>query len=312
MLQVKNLKKYFPVEKGLFRIVSGYVRAVDNVSFEIKDGEVFGIVGESGCGKTTLARVIAGLIPPDSGEIILDGMNVFKLKKREYYRKVQMIFQDPFSSLNPRMKVFSQIAEGIKNFEKLKGLALKRRVARLLEMVGMPPDCMERYPHEFSGGQRQRIGIARALAVNPKLLIADEPVSSLDVSVQAQILNLLKDLQKKLNLSMIFISHDLGVVKYMSDTIGVMYLGRILEIGPSTKILEKPLHPYTMALLEAVPEIGKPVKIVVKGEPPDPAHPPSGCPFNPRCPYAKQICRDTMPKFEWVGDRGVACHFPLG
>jgi len=313
LVEVRNLKKYFPV-KGLLR-VKGYVKAVDGVSFNIERGTTLGLVGESGSGKTTVGKLILRLLEPTSGSVYYNGKDVFRLKGKElkeFRRKAQMVFQDPYSSLNPRMTVFQIIMEPVK-VHKIKVDDPESFVVKLLYRVGLNETHLYRYPHEFSGGQRQRIAIARVLALRPEFIVLDEPTSALDVSVQAQILELLKDLQRDFNLTYLFISHDLGVVRYMSDHIAVMYLGKIVEYGPAEEVFEKPLHPYTQALFSAIP-IPDPVetrrrrRIKVPGEPPSPINPPPGCRFHPRCPIAKDICKREEPKLEEVeSGHYVAC-----
>ena len=313
LVEVRNLKKYFPV-KGLLR-VKGYVKAVDGVSFNIERGTTLGLVGESGSGKTTVGKLILRLLEPTSGSVYYDGKDVFKLKGKElkeFRRKAQMVFQDPYSSLNPRMTVFQIIMEPVK-VHKIKVSDPESFVVKLLYRVGLNETHLYRYPHEFSGGQRQRIAIARVLALRPEFIVLDEPTSALDVSVQAQILELLKDLQRDFNLTYLFISHDLGVVRYMSDYIAVMYLGKIVEYGPAEEVFEKPLHPYTQALFSAIPipdpvETRRRKRIKVSGEPPSPINPPPGCRFHPRCPIAKDVCRREEPKLEEVeSGHYVAC-----
>ncbi len=301
LLKVDSLCKHFPIRRGVLSRVVGWVRSVDGVSFEVYRGETLGLVGESGCGKTTLARAILRLTEITSGEVTFDGISVFKQNAndmRKLRKRMQIVFQDPYGSLNPRLTVGSMIAEAIKIHKLAAGEAVRERVVELLDRVGIPAEYMNRYPHEFSGGQRQRIGIARALAVNPELIIADEPVSALDVSIQAQIINLLKDLQEALDLTYLFIAHDLGVVEYISDRVAVMYLGRIVEIAPATKLYRDPKHPYTQALLSAVPSLEPGVKrqrILLSGDVPSPADVPRGCAFHPRCPHAMSICREQTP-----------------
>ncbi len=312
---VENLKKYFPV-RSLLRTIA-WVKAVDGVSFDIYPGETFGLVGESGCGKTTTGRTILRLIQPTSGRILFQGKDVTKLKGKEllwFRRHAQIMFQDPYSSLDPRQTVFNTIMEPVK-FHGIKVDDPEEFVIKLLESVGLNEMHLYRYPHEFSGGQRQRIALAKILALRPDFVVLDEPTSALDVSVQANILNTLKELQKDYGFSYLFISHDLGVVKYMSHRMGVMYLGKLVEVGPSTKIFENPLHPYTQMLLSAIPvpdpEIARELKAkrkMVKGEPPSPINPPAGCRFHPRCPFAKDICRREEPPFVKVeDDYYVAC-----
>ena len=294
LLQVKNLKKYFPIRNGLFSKVTGNVKAVDDVSFEIFRGETLGLVGESGCGKTTVGRTLLRLLEPTSGSIFYEGKDISKYSRsqlRPLRPKMQIIFQDPYSSLNPRMTVGSMLNEVIRVHNIVPNHEVEKEVHRLLDVVGLPKAHSTRYPHEFSGGQRQRIGIARALSVKPELIVCDEAVSALDVSIQAQVINLLKDLQKEYNLTYLFIAHDLSVVEYISDRVAVMYLGKIVEIADSKKIYADTLHPYTKALMSAVP-IPNPDKkserIVLAGDVPSPANPPSGCTFHPRCPRANE------------------------
>lgn len=301
LLEVNDLHVWFPIRKGILNRVAGYVRAVDGVSLTLDEGETLGLVGESGCGKTTLGRAVLGLEKARSGQVLFDGTDFTALpevRRRLLRRRCQMIFQDPFASLNPRKTVLELVTEGLQ-FHKLLGNETAEDAGRrLLADVGMSDDALYRYPHEFSGGQRQRISIARALSLKPGLIICDEPVSALDVSVQAQVINLLMDLRDKYHLSYLFISHDLSVVKVISQTIAVMYLGHIVETGPAEELMENPRHPYTRALLSAVPIPGKPSsgRIVLKGEMPSPAAPPPGCPFHPRCPYAVPSCAERMPE----------------
>jgi len=305
-LKLESVKTHFPIYSGiLFSRQIGAVRAVDGVSLEIKKGEILGLVGESGCGKSTLSRTIMQLVPATAGRIVLEGQDLSKLSASEVRQariNFQMIFQDPYASLNPRMTVFDALAEAIATRAPLKGDAMARKVIELMERVGLSPQAMKKYPHEFSGGQRQRIAIARALAPEPRLVIADEPVSALDVSIQSQILNLIKKLSREMGLTMIFVAHDLSVVKYISDRIAVMYLGKIVEIGEAISILESPQHPYTRALVSAIPEPDPDKerlrnRIVLEGDPPSPIDPPSGCSFHPRCPYAIEACSLTTPEF---------------
>jgi oligopeptide transport system ATP-binding protein len=317
LLEVKNLVKHYPVTKGfIFQRQVGAVKAVDGVDFFIRKGETLGLVGESGCGKTTTGRVILRLQEPTAGEALFEGRDIFKLHKEELRRMrrdMQIIFQDPYSSLNPRMTVGDIIGEPLEIHNLARGRDKIRRVQELLEVVGLSPYHANRYPHEFSGGQRQRIGIARALAVNPKLIIADEPVSALDVSIQAQVLNLLESLQKEFGLTYLFIAHDLSVVKHISDRIAVMYLGKIVEMAPADELFANPQHPYTEALLSAVP-IPNPEmrreRIILPGDVPSPINPPAGCRFHTRCLYAQPSCRVDPPAFEDIGggrDHFVAC-----
>ncbi|WP_066395006.1 ABC transporter ATP-binding protein [Neobacillus mesonae] len=315
LLEIKNLKTYYPVKGGFFKHTVGHVKAVDNISFEIKKGETLGLVGESGCGKSTAGRTILRLIKPTEGQILFDGKDITNISGkhlREIRKDMQMVFQDPYASLNPMQMVGDIIAEPIYNFMKKSKEELKREVMDLLEKVGLPPDAYYKYGHEFSGGQRQRIGIARALALRPKLIIADEPVSALDVSVQSQVLNLLKDLQKEFDLTFLFIAHDLSVVKHMSDRIGVMYLGNMVEIADKDSLYAEPLHPYTKALISAIPSPDprqKKERIILTGDVPSPINPPSGCPFHPRCPMAMEECSKTKPVLKEVKpSHRVACH----
>lgn len=314
ILVVENLVKHFPVKQGVFSKTVGAVRAVDGISFSIPQGSTLSLVGESGSGKTTAGRSLLRLIEPTSGSIHFDGIDLTRLDKRELRalrKRVQLIFQDPFGSLNPRMTVYSVLAEAMKNHGLGDGEGRRERCFELLRLVGLPPEAADRYPHEFSGGQRQRIGIARALAVEPELIIADEPVSALDVSVQAQILNLLKDLQDKLGLTYLFIGHDLSVVRHISTDVAVMYLGRIVEIGSVDDIFNHPVHPYTKALLSAVPRT-EPGRIsdrtILAGDVPSPINPPAGCPFHPRCPDAISDCaQQGVNLVEYTVGHRVAC-----
>ena len=316
-LQIENLKTHFPVERGtIIRRRIGTVRAVDGVSLSLKRGEILGLVGESGCGKSTLGRTILQLIPPTEGTVVLSGRNLTQLHHRALRQArsdFQMIFQDPYASLNPRMTVFDALAEAMRAHREIPGSEINARVAALMQKVGLSPRFVKKYPHEFSGGQRQRIAIARALAVEPKLIIADEPVSALDVSIQAQIINLLAKLSREMQLTLIFISHDLSVVKHISDRIAVMYLGRIVEMGPAAQVFERPLHPYTKALVSAVP-IPDPARekhrqrIILSGDPPSPLNPPPGCAFHPRCSHATPECAKVIPTLEsFDAVRTVAC-----
>jgi oligopeptide transport system ATP-binding protein len=309
LVEVKNLKVHFPVRAGVLQKPVAWVRAVDGVSFAINEGETVGLVGESGCGKTTLGRTILKLYEPTEGEIWFDGRNISGTNG-SFRRQAQMIFQDPYGSLNPRMTVGDIVGEALR-VHKLCSGNVPERVAELLTAVGLSPDHMRRYPHEFSGGQRQRIGIARALAVEPKFIVCDEPVSALDVSVQAQIVNLLQELQEKLKLTYLFIAHDLAVVEHISDRVLVMYLGRIVEEAEAGELLANPLHPYTQALISAVPTIDPATqrrRIILPGDVPSPINPPSGCPFHPRCPIAIKRCSEVVPTWREVRkNHWVAC-----
>lgn len=315
ILKVTNLKTHFDVTKGLFA-KKQIVKAVDDVSFEVYENETFGLVGESGCGKTTLGRTIVKLYDPVSGSIEFEGKDIANIKGAElkaFRKDMQMIFQDPYASLNPRMTVGEIIKEpmvihNIYNTDAER----EARVVELLKIVGLKPDHIRRYPSEFSGGQRQRIGIARALAVNPKFIVCDEPISALDVSIQAQVINLLKDIQKEMGISYLFIAHDLSMVKHISDRIGVMYLGHMMELGPSNDVYKRPLHPYTVALLSAIPisdpDIAKrKQRIILEGEIPSPINPPTGCPFSTRCSKATERCKREVPQPVQVGNRLVSC-----
>ena len=318
LLKVENLKMYFPVTKGVFGKPAGIVKAVDNVSFSIRKGETFGLVGESGCGKTTTGKCILKINDPTDGKIYFGGKEISSMSKHEFAsmrRKIQLIFQDPFSSLDPRSSVFSILSEAILcDGVKRTNEELVDMVNKLLFTVELNPVMSYRFPHELSGGQRQRLGIARALACNPELIVCDEPVSALDVSIQAQIINLFRDIQKKLGITYLFIAHDLAVVRHISDRIGVMYLGHLVEITKSNELYDDPLHPYTEALLSAIPitdyyEEMKRERIPLKGEVPSPLHVPAGCPFNPRCPYATEKCRKEVPTLTEVKkEHFVACH----
>ncbi len=315
LLEVRDLRKYFPVRRGLFSRVSGQVHAVDGISLSIAAGETLGLVGESGCGKSTAGKTILKLIDPTSGEIRLRGERIDGLSRaamRPHRRELQVVFQDPYSSLNPRLRGGDIVAEPIRNFERASAREIRDRVAFLFEKVGLRHDQMVRYPHEFSGGQRQRLGIARALALRPQLIVCDEPVSALDVSVQAQVINLLIDLQGDFGLSYLFVAHDLAVVEHISHRVAVMYLGRLVELADKRALFARPQHPYTEALLSAVPvpdPLAKRKRIILPGDVPSPITPPPGCRFHTRCPYAEQRCRIEDPAMREVRPgHWVACH----
>jgi oligopeptide transport system ATP-binding protein len=317
LLRVQGLKTYYPIRRGLLSKTVGNVKAVDDITLELYPGETLGLVGESGCGKSTIGRSIIRLENPTDGSIWFDGEDITKHSisdLRSVRPKMQMIFQDPFSSLNPRMRVRELLAEPMRVHGIVPDDKIEARIDWLLDMVGIPRSYKQRFPHEFSGGQRQRIGIARALSLNPKLIVCDEPVSALDVSIQAQILNLLKDLQRELGLTYLFIAHGLGAVKYISNRIAVMYLGKVVEIGTKEEIFANPRHPYTQALLSAYP-VPEPRKrgqqrIVLQGDVPSPANPPSGCRFHTRCPFATAMCKEQEPLLIG-GEHAAACHYPL-
>lgn len=316
LLEVKHLKKYFPIKGGVFSKTIGYVYAVDDVNFTLAKGETLGLVGESGCGKSTTGRTILRLIEPTDGELYFEGQNITELDKsamRALRREMQIIFQDPYASLNPRMTVGSIIGEPLEIHKIAKGAEKEERVASLLQKVGLRAEDMRKYPHEFSGGQRQRIGIARALALNPKLIVCDEPVSALDVSIQAQVINLLEDLQAEFSLSYLFIAHNLNVVEHISDRVAVMYLGQIVELASDEDLYKNPQHPYTEALLSAVPIPDPTIKkkrIILEGDVPSPINPPKGCHFHTRCMYKEKICEEVEPEFKDIGGgHWVACHF---
>jgi len=315
LLEVESLTKRFPVRGGVFGRTRAHVHAVDGVSFTLKTGETLGVVGESGCGKSTLARMIVGLVRPDTGAIRLKGTRMSGLspgRMRPFRRELQFVFQDPYASLNPRLKAGAIVGEALENFGGLRGRELANRVLALFTRVGLHPSQMEKYPHEFSGGQRQRLGIARALAVGPSLIVADEPVSALDVSVQAQVINLMMDLQQEFGLAYLFIAHDLAVVQHISHRVAVMYLGRIVELAPQRSLFSTPLHPYTEALLNSVPLPDPALRSgteVLAGEVPSPLRPPSGCHFHTRCPLAEARCRTKIPPMiETRPGHFVACH----
>jgi oligopeptide transport system ATP-binding protein len=318
ILELADVKTHFPIEHGfIFRRHLGTVKAVDGVTLTVARGEVLGLVGESGCGKSTLARTILQLVPTTGGAVMLEGKNLTAGSAAEVHgirRDLQMVFQDPYASLNPRKTVYATLAEPLLVHRVCPPAEAPARVAELMNLVGLAPRFMQKYPHEFSGGQRQRIAIARALALQPKVIIADEPVSALDVSIQAQILNLLAELGRKMNLSLIFIAHDLSVVKHISDRVAVMYLGKIVELGAAADVIERPLHPYTRALVSAIPTANPDVerarqRLVLPGDPPSPINPPAGCAFHPRCPFAQEKCKAAVPPLLAADDpsRTVAC-----
>ncbi len=321
ILEVKNLKQHFPIRSGFFQRVVGHTKAVDGVSFFLREQEVLGLVGESGCGKTTTGRSILRLYDPTAGEVWyrkasgerIDIVKITSEEMKPLRREMRMIFQDPFSSLNPRMTVRDIIGEPLIIHKVAKGRELEDRVAKLMSDVGLNPAYMRRYPHEFSGGQRQRIGLARTLSLNPRLIVADEPVSALDVSIQAQVLNLLQEIKEELGLTMLFIAHDLSVVEHICDRIAVMYVGKIVEMAESEELLRHPLHPYTEALVSAVPPADPDIqmqRLVLEGDVPSPANPPSGCVFHPRCRYAKDLCQQSEPSLTEIEPGHYAsCHF---
>ncbi len=320
LVQVKNLKKHFPIMRGVLRRQVGAVQAVDGVTFDIYKGETLGLVGESGCGKSTTGRTILQLLEPTAGQVTYEGQELTGLNRNEMRkarRHMQMIFQDPYASLNPRMSVGSIVGEPLQIHNIGSGQSRKERIQELLKVVGLNPYFINRYPHEFSGGQRQRIGIARALATNPSFIVADEPISALDVSIQAQVVNLMDDLKADLGLTYLFIAHDLSMVRYISDRVAVMYLGRIVELSDRNEVFDHPLHPYTQALLSAIPvpdpeKEAKRQRLILEGDVPSPANPPSGCRFHPRCSYATEICKEEDPVFRNLGSDSnhhfVACH----
>ncbi len=309
LIEVNNLKKYFPIKKGVFKGTVGHVKAVDNVSFKINEGKVLGVVGESGCGKSTLGRTMLKLLDPTEGEVLFEGKNVYDLNKKELNHmrtKMQIIFQDPYSSLNPRLPVSEIVGEAMMQHGIVKNKReMHEKVIEIIGKCGLFPEQATRYPHQFSGGQRQRICIARALALNPKFIVCDEAVSALDVSIQSQIINLLKDAQEDFGLTYMFITHDLSVVKFISDDIAVMYLGQIVETGSKKQIFDNPLHPYTEALLSAVPSFDPAARnnkkrIILQGDIPSPANPPSGCRFHTRCIYAQDVCKTDVPEYREI------------
>lgn len=315
LLEVRNLKKHYPIRKGLFSKQVGAVKAVDGISLTVEQGETLAVVGESGCGKSTTGRAILRLIEPTDGEIRFSGTDVRSLNNeqlRRFRTDMQMVFQDPYASLDPRWTVQRILEEPLRTHENGSSSELKSRVEQLMEVVGLSPYQAHRFPHEFSGGQRQRIGIARALALNPKFIVCDEPVSALDVSIQAQVLNLMQDLQEQFGLTYMFISHDLSVVKFISDRVAVMYLGRVVELAPTKSLFDKALHPYTQALMSAVPAPNpglKKQRIVLTGDVPNPENPPSGCAFHPRCPYAMDRCKSEEPMLrDLESGHQVSCH----
>jgi oligopeptide transport system ATP-binding protein len=320
LLSISHVKKYFPIRKGLLQREVAHVHAVDDVSFAVREGETLGLVGESGCGKSTLGRTIVRLLEPTAGEIVFQGMPIQNLgtrRLRPLRREMQMVFQDPYASLNPRKRVGTIVSDPMRIHDLGTRAEQKKRVGEILETVGLSPEHYNRFPHEFSGGQRQRIGIARALALRPKLIVADEPVSALDVSIQSQMLNLLDDLQNEFHLTFIFIAHDLGVVRHVSDRIAVMYLGKLVELSPAEELYRRPIMPYTEALLSAVPIpdpdlAEKRERIVLEGDVPSPINPPSGCRFHPRCRYATDVCQQIEPPLVDYGNGHLAaCHHPL-
>jgi oligopeptide transport system ATP-binding protein len=307
LIEVQNLKKYFPVPGGL-------VKAVDGPSFTVDRGSTVGLVGESGCGKSTIGRTILNLIEPSGGEVRFDGESIYQLPRslrRALRKRMGIVFQDPFSSLNPRMNLMDIVSEPLLAHTNMKGKALRQRVMALLEQVGLKPEHLKRYPHQFSGGQRQRIAIARALALDPEFLLFDEPTSALDVSVQAQVLNLIKKLQRKAGLTYLFITHDLNVVRHIADRVLIMYLGRLVEAGPVAGVFEQPLHPYTQALLASAPQVDPKLRrerVLIQGEIPSPLKPPPGCHFHPRCSMAEPVCRDATPELRMANGWQAACH----
>ncbi|RKQ27978.1 ABC transporter ATP-binding protein [Oceanobacillus halophilus] len=321
LLEIRDLKMHFPMKQGVFQRTKNEVKAVNGVSFTVNKGETLGIVGESGCGKSTLARTIVGLLKPTSGDILFEGESILQYNAKEFHRlrrNIQMVYQDPFTSLNPRMRAGDIISAPLKAYNQTDNL--KNRVLELMDLVGLKAEDYHKLPHQFSGGQRQRIGIARALALNPKLIILDEPVSALDVSVQAQVINLLEDLQEELGLTYLFIAHDLSVIRHISDKVGVMYLGKMMELSESESLYKNARHPYTNALLSAIPipssaREKKRERIVLTGELPSPSEPPSGCVFHTRCPFATEFCKGNVPAFDVDEDNSpghyVSCFYPM-
>jgi oligopeptide transport system ATP-binding protein len=321
LLETRNLKMHFPIKAGVLRRTVGHVKAVDGVDLAIRKGETLGLVGESGCGKSTLARLVLRLLEPTAGEVLFEGEDILRYDRKQMLgvrRNMQIVFQDPYASLNPRMSVGNIVAEPLKTHNVSEDSERKKRVQELLEVVGLSPEHYNRYPHEFSGGQRQRIGVARAIALNPRLILCDEPVSALDVSIQAQVVNLLQDLQREFDLTYVFIAHDLSVVKHISDRVAVMYLGKVVEIADRKKLYDQPRHPYTNSLLSAIP-IPDPEKererqrVVLTGDVPSPANPPQGCSFHTRCPRAQAYCKEHEPGLEpqEEGNHRAACFFPV-
>ncbi|WP_079913524.1 ABC transporter ATP-binding protein [Paenibacillus sp. 32352] len=317
LLQLKGVKKYYPIKRGVFSRTIGHIKAVDGIDLDVYPGETVGLVGESGCGKSTLGRSIIKLEEITEGSILFQGQDLAPMglsRMRSLRSDLQMIFQDPYSSLNPRKRIVELMTEPLRTLTGVSEAEALRQAAELMELVGLSPQSLGKYPHEFSGGQRQRIGIARAVGLRPRLIVCDEPVSALDVSIQAQVLNLLKELQQQFRLTYLFIGHGLGAVKYVSDRIAVMYLGKIVEIAPKKRIFSAPRHPYTKALLDAYPapnpSMRSAQRIVLEGDVPSPASPPSGCRFHTRCPIAQPVCREREPGLS-AGEHRVACHFPL-